>query len=261
MSKKAELPSLDHITMAHRNLVYEPSDDTFLLCDALAQEIPRFTSIDNISSNNSNSSSDSINFPQVCLEVGSGSGCVITYLAMELTSVTKTSMASRHFVATDINPDACKLTQLTSKCNGVALDVIRTRFAEGVPGIHGNVDVLIFNPPYVPTDDLDESITKKGDGGGGGGENTATSSQIEMSGCGISVSWAGGTDGREIIDKFLPLIPQLLSEKGICFMVLVIENKPNEVASILKNQYKLKSKIVLRKRSLNEDLMIMKITR
>lgn len=28
-------PSLNHITLNDTNVVYEPSDDTFLLCDAL----------------------------------------------------------------------------------------------------------------------------------------------------------------------------------------------------------------------------------
>lgn len=44
------------------------------------------------------------------------------------------------------------------------------------------MDVILFNPPYVPTPDE------------------------EISGCGIEASWAGGTDGRVIIDRSLPVI-------------------------------------------------------
>jgi len=33
--EQAKVPSLDHLRMADYNLVYEPSDDTFLMLDAL----------------------------------------------------------------------------------------------------------------------------------------------------------------------------------------------------------------------------------
>ncbi len=136
--------------------------------------------------------------PALCVEIGSGSGCVITYLAKQLTDSRGRDgnnnllipPSTCQFIATDINPDACELTLQTSKCNNVCVDVVRTRFTRGIDGLLGNVDVLIFNPPYVPTDDLsDEEAGKR-----------------EMDGCGLSVSWAGGVDGREVIDEFLPLI-------------------------------------------------------
>ena len=44
------------------------------------------------------------------------------------------------------------------------------------------IDVIIFNPPYVPTP------------------------PEEVGSHGIEASWAGGDDGREVIDKFIPVM-------------------------------------------------------
>ena len=44
------------------------------------------------------------------------------------------------------------------------------------------MDILLFNPPYVPTE------------------------SDEVCGTGIEASWAGGVDGREVIDRFIPLL-------------------------------------------------------
>ena len=49
-------------------------------------------------------------------------------------------------------------------------------------GLREKVDILIFNPPYVPTP-ADEVGSK-----------------------GIEAAWAGGEDGRVVIDRFLPLL-------------------------------------------------------
>ena len=38
----AELPDLDHLTMADFRHIYEPSDDTFLLMDALEADAASF---------------------------------------------------------------------------------------------------------------------------------------------------------------------------------------------------------------------------
>jgi hypothetical protein len=62
--------------------------------------------------------------------------------------------------------------------------------------------------------------------------------------CSIEASYAGGIDGREVIDSFLPQIPIFLSEKGVCYLVLVRENKPKEIQQILSSQYHLNSMVI-----------------
>ena len=85
--------------MADFDHVYEPSDDTFLLCDALEND--RFE-LKEAS-------------PSIALEVGSGSGCVITFL----TTLLKEEGVCCQSFATDVNPYAANATRRTAEANSV----------------------------------------------------------------------------------------------------------------------------------------------
>jgi release factor glutamine methyltransferase len=78
---------------------------------------------------------------------------------------------------------------------------------------------------------------------------------------GISAAWAGGTDGRLVIDRFIPQIFPLLAENGSCFLVLVKENKPEELKRLLIEKYDLQLHYVIEKRARNEHLIVVKIVR
>lgn len=73
--------------------VYEPSEDTFLLLDALESDL------ENIIASK----------PRMVLEIGCGSGVVITAIA----SVVKDC----HYIAVDINPNACNVMKNTAEMN------------------------------------------------------------------------------------------------------------------------------------------------
>ena len=169
--------------------VYEPAEDTWLLCDALLAQAPLLAAAT----------------PTLVLEIGPGSGAVSSYVCNLLTA-----HGSPPFViGADVNAVACVASRTTAAHSGTAARFDAVHCDLGAPLLQRLarcVDVLLFNPPYVPTPDE------------------------EVGGPGIEAAWAGGEDGRVVIDRFLPLIPRLLTpSSGVAFMVVVHENRPADI--------------------------------
>ncbi|KAF9908282.1 U2 small nuclear RNA auxiliary factor 2 [Linnemannia zychae] len=154
---------------------------------------------------------DEVNFlkelqPTISLEIGSGSGCVTAFVGKILGE----SNCLKY--CTDINPKATRATQGTAKQNQLSVDIIETHLVSGLlPRLGRQIDLMYFNPPYVLTP------------------------SEEVGSHSVEAAWAGGIDGREVIDEFLPYVKLLLSEKGAFYMVVVNENKPDEIREIMKN--------------------------
>ncbi|XP_060579615.1 methyltransferase N6AMT1-like [Ruditapes philippinarum] len=220
-------PDISHISSEDYSLIYEPAEDSFLFLDALEKEINEIQEIR----------------PQICLEIGSGSGIVSTFLAKEirlqLLSIILFIIVCFLYIdrCTDINPRAVSITKTTGLKNGVSLEAVLTDLVDGLAErLKKKVDILLFNPPYVVTP------------------------SEEVGSSGIEASWAGGANGREVINRFLPLVPELLSNTGIFYMVVIKENNPDEIGSILSKSG-LKMSTVLERRSGPEFLSVLKFMR
>ncbi|VVA89729.1 unnamed protein product [Arabis nemorensis] len=147
------------LVSSHRE-VYEPCDDSFALVDALLADHTNL--IDHK--------------PKICMEIGCGSGYVITSLIRLLGD----EVPGVHYLATDTNPIAARVTTETLEAHGVDADVICTDIASCVEKrLAGSVDVIVVNPPYVPTPEYEVGIE------------------------GIASAWAGGENGLTVIDKIL----------------------------------------------------------
>ncbi|KAG0253602.1 HemK methyltransferase member 2 [Actinomortierella ambigua] len=169
--------------------------------------------------------------PAISLEIGSGSGCVTAFVGKIL------GESSCLKLCTDINPRAARATVATVRQNKLTADVVETSLVEGLlPRLKGKIDLMYFNPPYVltPSEDV--------------GSRT------------IEASWAGGIDGREVIDQFLPFVKDLLSPKGAFYLVVIEENKPEEICNILHQDGFDSAKIRTRAAG-RERLHILKFTR
>ncbi|KAI0274872.1 hypothetical protein BC834DRAFT_850073 [Gloeopeniophorella convolvens] len=88
-------PDLSHLTADDYERVYEPAEDTFVLLDALEADANALRAL----------------APRVCLEIGSGSGCVSSFLGALL------GPSSSLILCTDINAHAATCTARTGAQN------------------------------------------------------------------------------------------------------------------------------------------------
>lgn len=167
---------------------------------------------------------------EISLEVGAGSGVVSTFLA----SIVGPSSL---YICTDINPIAASCTLETAVLNKVHIHPVITDLVTGLlPRLNGKVDLLLFNPPYVVT----------------------PSEEVESHG--IEAAWAGGKNGREVMDRLFPLVPDLLSTGGLFYLVTIKENNPDEILETMK-KYGLRGTRVLSRQAGRETLTILKFSK
>ncbi|KAJ2793155.1 HemK methyltransferase member 2 [Coemansia furcata] len=207
-------PDTGHLRRAEYATVYEPAEDTYLLLDALENDRAELQA----------------QRPTVCVEIGSGSGCVSAFLGQVL------SPYGALILSTDINPAANGATRETvgKTASESVFDQCRTRFVQGLDGrLAGKIDVLIFNPPYVVTasDEVDSTIE--------------------------AAAWAGGVRGREVLDVLMPQVPGLLSPGGLFYLVVIEQNRPDDIISEFK-AWGLSGQRVLSRRAGIESLSILR---
>lgn len=226
-------PSTSHVNV---DRVYEPAEDSFLLLDTLSS--PAEAAF--LQQRLDRDSKDRRTSPLV-LEVGTGSGVVLAFI---------TAHAQQQFgradvltLGVDLNGFACAATVETVRrtcadgLNGNSDEVSRALFLDCVQADLGSivrphsVDVLVFNPPYVPSGELPEPISGEANILTSDKTNgTAIAGQFEEDSHLLSLSYAGGKDGMEVTNRLLDQLPRLLSlDRGMAYVLLCKQNKPEEV--------------------------------
>lgn len=227
-----ETPKYSHLTSEDYDHVYEPSEDSFLLLDALEMDLPYLLE----------------KKPLLCLELGPGSGIIITALAKYLKS------GSLGFFAVDINKFACNATQRTVKANDVKVDVINMDLLTSFKP--NSVDLLVFNPPYVPTpNNSNDNIPEHKKLYDNDAENVYSSRDGEKM---LIKSWAGGADGCEIINRVIESLDDILAPNAVFYLLIIKDNNPEKIKKDLSHKGYEAIQIIDRKIR-GEHLIVLKI--
>lgn len=152
----------------------------------------------------------------------------------------------RAYFAVDINEKAARVTKATAENNDVSIEIIQGDLLTCFDTVRlkGCLDVIMFNPPYVPLDQDDETEMEM--------HNRETKS--------IEAAWIGGQqDGMLIVNRLMPLIPPLLSRTGVFYLLLEQRNKPIQFIQSL-SAFGLTGKILKTQQVRGERLSILKIT-
>ena len=176
--------------------VYPVREDTLLLLEAALDELKP---------------SDRV------LDLGTGSGYIARHLVGKAALI----------IATDVNPHACRMA--SSGGVGVAR-------ADLTAGLRGHFDLILFNPPYLPTkpgERMDDWLEKALD---------------------------GGENGRDVIGRLLPDLPRVLVPGGRLLLVFSEVTGVGEVLGLLKDAG-FSAGVVRRNRVEGEDLVVVKAKR
>ena len=181
-------------TETETDLVYEPAEDTFLLLRAALREVG----------------------PADCvLEMGCGRGLI----SRELTS------KARRVIATDINPHALRMARKMGIW-AVRADLFR--------GIGARFDLILFNPPYLPTEPQD-----KVDGW-------------------LNLAFDGGVSGRGTINPFLEDLRDHLAPGGRALLLVSTLSGLSEIEEKARSEG-LEAMVVAREKYFFEELVVLRL--
>ncbi|SCV04504.1 LAMI_0H16666g1_1 [Lachancea mirantina] len=182
------------------NKVYEPSEDSFLLLDVLESEQDALRTMFR-------------NKLGVVCEIGCGSGIVTTFMMQN-----KIPSTDAVYIPVDISPWALEATMDTAKRNGCSAQYLTPVRANLTAGLKKNeVDVLVFNPPYVPNETIPEMpLDDKNEDDW------------------LDLALLGGNDGMVVTRKLLDGLQDILSSHGVAYVLFCARNWPEKVQEYMQ---------------------------
>lgn len=194
------LPTPD-IKITDPEKVYDPAEDSFLLLD-LFEELRDYFKRKEFGHKT-----------PLVVEIGTGSGIVSTF-------INEYVLPNGYFIATDINPYSCASALQTNKANTTSfnLDAVRCDLLSAIQD--HLIDVLVFNPPYVPTESIPSMPTTKNE-------------EYKW----MDIALNGGPTGMDITNKVLDSLNRKLSVNGEAYILFCARNKPKQVAANFQSNH------------------------
>ena len=176
--------------------VYEPAEDTHLLLRVALEEVGPEDRV---------------------LEMGCGHGMI----SKRLVSL------SKNVLATDVNPNSVKILRR------VGIDTVQ---ADLFCGIRSKFDLVLFNPPYLPTGE--EEVLKGW----------------------LNFAFDGGKTGRDTINRFLEMVGDHLEpERGRALLLVSSLSGPLEVVEKARKEG-LSVEVVAKEKYFFEELLVLRLT-
>ena len=186
--------------------VYLPSDDTDLMINTLEKEI--------ISKKL---------FFNTALELGSGNGYLSLYVYNNVNEI----------ISVDLNPIVVEYLKKVKEKYQLDKQKILSSDLFSALDKNKKYDLIIFNPPYVPSEPLN----------------------LEK---GIDLAVNGGKDGLEVISRFLKEFDLFLLKTGVCYLLVSSLNKINKIKKKISEK-KMSCEIIASKKLFFEELFVLKI--
>ena len=188
--------------------VYEPADDTFLLLDTL-----------------------DVNSSDTVFEMGTGTGIIALVCAL----------TAKKIVCSDINPNAVELVKKNILVNNNLFEtIIDVRLGNLFDVLRKDekFDLIIFNPPYLPTAE-DEYVDDHG---------------------WFDKAVSGGKNGLAVIIPFIEKLSDHLADNGKA-LIIISSNSPKDIYQRMLEKYALTSKTVAAQSFFDETIEVHRITK
>ena len=175
------------------NSVYEPREDSWLLANEVKQ----------------------LSKGKRVLDIGCGTG---------IQAITAALSGASEVWACDINPKAVECTKKNAKLNKVKIKAFKSDLFKDVPS--KKFDLIVFNPPYLPSDGKNDDIR-----------------------------WSGGYEGMEVILNFFAQASPFISKNGKVLFIFSSHTNQEKLKKTLQ-QMGFNLKILSKKRMFFEEIYV-----
>ncbi|MBT3940825.1 methyltransferase [Candidatus Woesearchaeota archaeon] len=149
------------------------------------------------------------------LDIGTGSG---------IQAITAALAGAKEVWAADVNPIAVRCAQSNAEANNCDINFVESDLFTYVP--KKKFDLIVFNPPYLPSDGIHEDLR-----------------------------WSGGLEGIEVILDFLSQVKPFLARDGAILFIYSSYANPDRLAKMMK-RFGFKLEVVSQKHIFFEDIFV-----